>query len=110
MAAAQEERFSRKKHDSAFPARSIRYCLSEASISLADLDHVIFYDKPLVKFERLLETYLGYAPRCLHSFIAAMPVRKKFWLAPIIMIMLLLGALVVLSHGSAIAPFIYTLF
>ena len=73
----QEERFSRKKHDSAFPAHAIRYCLSEASISLADVNHVVFYDKPLVKFERLLETYLSYAPRGLRSFVAAMPIWLK---------------------------------
>jgi carbamoyltransferase len=77
VAAAQEERFSRKKHDSRFPAQAIRYCLSEAGASLADVGYVVFYDKPLVKFERLLETYLSYAPRGLRSFIAAMPVWLK---------------------------------
>ena len=77
VAAAQEERFTRKKHDSAFPARAIEYCLSEASIALDDVDRVVFYDKPLVKFERLLETYLSYAPKGLRSFIAAMPVWLK---------------------------------
>ncbi|MBT8085639.1 MAG: carbamoyltransferase [Woeseia sp.] len=77
VAAAQEERFTRKKHDSAFPSSAIKYCLSEGSISLADIDRVVFYDKPLVKFERLLETYLSYAPKGLRSFIAAMPVWLK---------------------------------
>jgi len=76
-AAAQEERFTRKKHDPAFPQKAIEYCLREASISLADVDYVVFYDKPLVKFERLLETYLHYAPTGLRSFIAAMPVWLK---------------------------------
>lgn len=77
IAAAQEERFTRKKHDSRFPVSAIKYCLAEASISLDDVDHVVFYDKPLVKFDRLLETYLSYAPRGLRSFIAAMPVWLK---------------------------------
>lgn len=76
-AAAQEERFSRKKHDSRFPVRAINYCLAEANVSLPQLDHIVFYDKPLVKFERLLETYLGYAPAGFGSFLAAMPVWLK---------------------------------
>ena len=77
VAAAQEERFTRKKHDAAFPRNAIAYCLEEAGIRLDDVDYVIFYDKPLVKFERLLETYLAYAPHGLKSFIAAMPVWLK---------------------------------
>ncbi len=77
VAAAQEERFTRKKHDAGFPRNAIRYCLDTAGISLTDLQSVVFYDKPLVKFERLLETYLSYAPRGLRSFIAAMPVWLK---------------------------------
>ena len=77
VAAAQEERFSRKKHDSRFPEHAIRYCLSEAGVTLADVKYVVFYDKPLVKFERLLETYLSYAPKGLRSFLAAMPVWLK---------------------------------
>lgn len=77
VAAAQEERFTRKKHDAAFPARAIAYCLEEARATLADVDYVVFYDKPLVKFERLLETYLAYAPRGYPSFSAAMPVWLK---------------------------------
>ena len=77
LAAAQEERFTRKKHDAGFPEHAIRYCLAEAGITLADVDEVVFYDKPLVKFERLLETYLSYAPNGLRSFIAAMPVWLK---------------------------------
>ncbi len=74
LAAAQEERFSRKKHDANFPAAAIRFCLSEGGIALADIDEVVFYDKPLIKFERLLETYLSYAPRGLRSFLTSMPV------------------------------------
>lgn len=77
LAAAQEERFTRKKHDAGFPEHAIRYCLAEAGLALADVDEVVFYDKPLVKFERLLETYLSYAPNGLRSFIAAMPVWLK---------------------------------
>ncbi|NEX16247.1 MAG: hypothetical protein C1943_06370 [Halochromatium sp.] len=77
LAAAQQERFSRKKHDAAFPAEAIDYCLAEAGIALAELDQVVFYDKPLIKFERLLETYLAYAPRGLRSFITAMPIWLK---------------------------------
>ena len=77
VAAAQEERFTRKKHDSRFPENAVNYCLAEAAISLSDVDRVVFYDKPLVKFERLLETYLSYAPNGLRSFIAAMPIWLK---------------------------------
>jgi carbamoyltransferase len=82
VAAAQEERFSRKKHDARFPIHAVKYCLSEAAIDLEQVDHVVFYDKPLVKFERLLETYLAYAPKGFRSFLAAMPVwlREKLYL------------------------------
>ena len=76
-AAAQEERFSRKKHDAGFPGNAIRYCLDEAGLTLAELDHIVFYDKPLLKFDRLLETYLSFAPRGFRSFVAAMPVWLK---------------------------------
>jgi len=74
IAAAQEERFSRKKHDSGFPKQAILYCLQEANLTLEDLDYVIFYDKPLIKFERLLETYLSFIPAGFRSFIASMPI------------------------------------
>ena len=77
VAAAQEERFTRKKHDAGFPANAIRYCLSERDLKLTDLDSIVFYDKPLVKFERLLETYLNYAPSGFRSFVAAMPIWLK---------------------------------
>jgi carbamoyltransferase len=77
VAAVQEERFSRKKHDPGFPAEGARYCLAEAGIDLAAVDCVVFYDKPLITFERLLETYLSYAPRGFRSFAAAMPVWLK---------------------------------
>ncbi len=77
VAAAQEERFTRIKQDSNFPAKAIAYCLSEAKIELKDITYIVFYDKPLVKFERLLETYLSYAPRGFQSFISAMPIWLK---------------------------------
>ena len=73
VAAAQEERFSRKKHDERFPANAVDFCLQEAGIKASELDAVVFYEKPLVKFERLLETYLAFAPRGLFSFFRAMP-------------------------------------
>ena len=73
VAAAQEERFTRKKHDASFPLHAVRWCLQEAGVSLNDLDAVVFYEKPLLKFERLLETYYAFAPRGLTSFLRAMP-------------------------------------
>ena len=77
VAAAQEERFSRKKHDAGFPRNAVAYCVREARVPLAQIDSVVFYDKPWVKFERMMETYLGYAPRGLGSFLTAMPVWLK---------------------------------
>jgi len=81
VAAAQEERFTRKKHDSGFPLEAVRYCLEAAGKSLADVDHIVFYDKPFLKFERLLETYLSFAPKGFASFRMAMPVwlREKLF-------------------------------
>src|SRR5205807_5848837 len=76
-AAAQEERFTRIKHDPAFPTHAVEYCLRAAGLSPDDLDHVAFYDKPLAKFERLLETYLAYAPLGFRSFRLAMPLWLK---------------------------------
>ncbi|NJD35704.1 MAG: hypothetical protein FIA96_12885 [Betaproteobacteria bacterium] len=82
VAAAQEERFTRKKHDPGFPANAIAYCLGEAGIGWQDVDHVAFYDKPFLKFERLLETYVSFAPRGFESFRMAIPVwlREKLFL------------------------------
>jgi len=77
VAAAQEERFSRKKHDARFPEHALRYCLQAAGLTLRDVDQVVFYDKPFLKFERLLETYVAFAPSGLRSFVAAMPVWLK---------------------------------
>jgi carbamoyltransferase len=82
VAAAQEERFSRKKHDSRFPTHAISYCLSEGGIGTGDVDRVVFYDKPFLKFERLIETYVAFAPRGLKSFSMAIPLwlREKLFL------------------------------
>jgi carbamoyltransferase len=77
VAAAQEERFTRKKHDSAFPTEAVAYCLAEAGIVAADLDYVVFYDKPFLKFERLLETYLAFAPLGFKSFVTSLPIWLK---------------------------------
>jgi carbamoyltransferase len=81
IAAAQEERFSRKKHDARFPKHAVSYCLGEFGLRLEDLDYIVFYDKPFLKFERLLETYLAFAPRGVRSFQMAMPVwvREKLF-------------------------------
>lgn len=77
VAAAQEERFTRKKHDPGFPASAVRYCLAEAGISSGELEHVVFYEKPFLKFERLLETYLAFTPRGFQSFRKAIPLWLK---------------------------------
>ena len=77
VAAAQEERFTRKKHDAGYPGNAIDYVLSEAGLKITDVDHVVFYDKPFLKFERLLETYVAFAPRGFSSFRLAMPVWLK---------------------------------
>src|SRR3954454_14996784 len=82
IAAAQEERFSRVKHDERFPARAVDYCLREAGLRPDEMDYVAFYEKPLTKFERLLETYLAYAPAGLRSSRLALPLwlREKLHL------------------------------
>ncbi len=77
VAAAQEERFTRKKHDAGFPTHAVAYCLAEAGIRATDLDYVVFYDKPFLKFERLLETYLAFAPRGFKSFVTSLPIWLK---------------------------------
>jgi carbamoyltransferase len=86
VAAAQEERFTRIKHDHRFPRKAAQYCLSEAGITADQLDYVGFYDKPLLKFDRLLETYLDYSPAGFSSFLKAMPlwVREKLWMPDLI--------------------------
>src|SRR5215211_1089905 len=82
LAAAQEERFTRKKHDHRYPANAVDFCLRRAGITPKELDYVAFYDKPLLKFERLLETYIDYAPSGWRSFLMAMPLwlREKLWI------------------------------
>ena len=107
VAAAQEERFTRKKFDARFPSRSIAYCLDAAGLKLADLTDIVFYDKPLLKFDRLLETYLGYAPRGVLSFAAAMPVwlKEKLYLKSLLRRELAaLGGI----KKSAVAPLRFT--
>jgi len=82
IAAAQEERFTRKKHDPSYPTNAINYCLSEAGLTLAQIDYIVFYDKPFLKFERLLETYVALAPKGFQSFRISMPIwlREKLFL------------------------------
>ncbi|UCE86719.1 MAG: carbamoyltransferase [Deltaproteobacteria bacterium] len=84
VAAAQEERFTRKKHDDAFPENAVRYCLAEAGVSSGEIDAVAFYDKPILKFHRILETYFAVAPRGLRPFMKAVPLwlREKLWIDP----------------------------
>ena len=86
IAAAQEERFTRKKHDSDFPLHAVRYCLAEGGIEPGQLDAVAFYDKPINKFARILETYVGVAPKGLQSFMMALPIwlKQKLWIPPAI--------------------------
>jgi len=86
LAAAQEERFTRKKHDHSFPINAIRYCLGKEGISAKELDYVAFYDKPFIKFERILETYLAYAPFGIKSYLKAIPlwIKKKLWMKDLI--------------------------
>ena len=86
IAAAQEERFTRLKHDHRFPRNAVRYCLAEASLAAAELDFVGFYDKPLLKFDRLLETYLDYSPAGFSSFLKSMPLwmSEKLWMPDLI--------------------------
>ena len=77
VAAAQEERFTRKKHDADFPHNAIQYCMKEEQINTSEVNHVVFYEKPFIKFERLLETYLAFAPKGFRSFASAMPLWIK---------------------------------
>ena len=108
VAAAQEERFTRKKHDARFPHHAVSYCLSSQRLGLSNIDYVVFYDKPLLKFDRLLETYLAYAPAGFRSFLAAMPVwlKEKLFLKT-----LLRNELKELSDAklvSAVPPLLFT--
>ena len=86
VAAAQEERFTRKKHDQNFPINAVNYCLREGGLDSSSIDSVAFYDKPFIKFERILESYLMFAPRGSASFIKALPtwIRQKLWIPDLI--------------------------
>ena len=86
IAAAQEERFSRIKHDNNFPVNAINYCLNESKIDSSKLNFVAFYDKPFLKFERILETYLAHAPKGIQAFLKSIPlwINKKIWIKEII--------------------------
>ena len=81
IAAAQEERFSRKKHDASYPFNAVNYILKEANLNLNEIDHIVFFEKPFLKFERLLETYLAFAPKGFESFSLSMPIwlREKLF-------------------------------
>ena len=107
IAAAQEERFTRKKHDPGFPIHAVRYCLREGRVALGDLRYVAFYDKPLVKLERLLETYLSVAPSGIRSFVTAMPVwlKEKMFLKRLLQKELL--ALTDGGKASALPPLLF---
>jgi len=86
IAAAQEERFTRKKHDASFPEQAVRYCLRESGLNVNELDYVTFYEKPFLKFDRILHTYLAYAPVGLRSFLMAIPlwIRERIWMKELI--------------------------
>ena len=86
LMAVQEERLTRKKHDPSFPINAIKTCLESEGVSINDLDAIVFYDKPLLKFERLLETYYSFAPKGLRSFLSAIPiwVKEKLMLKSVI--------------------------
>lgn len=100
IAAAQEERFTRKKHDPAFPTQAVRYCLAQGNCSISELDAVVFYDKPMLKFERLLETYLAHAPKGFNSFLRAMPIWLKEKLYLKVLLRRELRALAVEKNGD----------
>src|SRR6266853_2514944 len=86
IAAAQEERFTRKKHDAGFPKNAVEYCLREGGIHIGEVDYVAFYEKPFLKFDRLLHSYLAYAPAGIQSFLKAIPVwiKEKIWMKELI--------------------------
>ena len=86
VSAAQEERFTRKKHDPSFPKNAINFCLQDSGLKVTDLDYVAFYDKPFVKFERILMTYLAYALVGIQSFVKSMPlwIKEKIWMKDLI--------------------------
>src|SRR5689334_1632432 len=107
VAAAQEERFSRKKHDSGFPQSAVRFCMKYGGISFKEMKAIVFYDKPLLKFERILDTYVAFAPKGLRSFLASMPVWLK---QKLLMKELLRKELVACSaeNDAALPPILFT--
>lgn len=86
VAAAQEERFTRNKHDASFPENAVKYCLEHSGLRIDEMDAIAFYDKPFLKFERLLETYMSFAPKGVRSFVTAIPVwlKEKMFLKKLI--------------------------
>ena len=98
IAAAQEERFTRKKHDSSYPFHAVEFVLKKSNLKLSEVDHIIFYEKTVLSMEFLKE------------FWEFLRYRKKYWLLPIIIVLVLFGGLIILSQGSVVAPFIYTIF
>lgn len=103
VAAAQEERFTRRKHDPGFPTNALRYCLQEGGVTLKDVYAVVFYEKPLVKFERLLETYIAFAPKGFRSFVTAMPV----WLKEKLFLKNTLAKELKISFGKNLPPILF---
>src|SRR5438128_9408682 len=103
VAAAPGERFSRKQHDERFPTHAVAYCLRQAALTPEQLDYVVFYDKPLTKFERLMETYLSYAPRGFRSFSMAIPV----WLKEKLHLRRAIRRGVGGTAGTAVAPLLF---
>lgn len=108
VAAAQEERFTRKKHYAEFPALAVQYCLKEGGIALSDLHSIVFYDKPLLKFERLLETYLAFAPKGIGSFVTAMPVWLKQKLLLKSLLVQNLHSVPGVDKGARLPPILFT--
>ena len=107
IAAAQEERFTRKKHDARFPSKTVQYCLAAGETSLSQVKYIVFYDKPLLKFERLLETYVAFAPKGIRSFLASIPV----WLKEKLLLKQLLQNEFTASSGmtkSALPPILFS--
>lgn len=108
VAAAQEERFTRKKHDSRFPRRAIEFCLKQGGVAVQELRYVVFYDKPMVKFERLLDTYLAFAPKGFRSYLMAMPVWMKEKLLLKAVLRRDMQSVDEKLHKSALPPFLFT--
>src|SRR5947208_3368134 len=106
VAAAQEERFTRKKHDANFPVNALRYCVQEAGVAWSDIDFITFYEKPFLKFERLLETYLAFAPKGFGSFRMAMPLwlKEKLFQKSLLIDLLRAQARTLIGRRSCASP------